>query len=99
MDKELKKILDGITSLNKTVDSFSKNYQSTKRQINTLQASIERIEKKVDYVMNFLDEFLLADSEDEEDLDTEIYDTDESWVQDLDSWKKEYYEEDEDEDI
>lgn len=102
MDKELKKILDAVNELNKTANTFNRGYQSTKRQINNIQSSIDRIEKKVDYIMNFLDEVLVGDSSDDDeddDLEGEIYDTDESWAQDLNSWKKEYYDEDEDEDI
>ena len=69
--------------------------------INIIGHKIESTERKVNHIINFLEEFLAGnqlEDYDEDENNQDIYDSEESWVQDPDAWKDEdYYSEDDEE--
>lgn len=104
MNNEINKVIKSVDSLSKNVDAINKMALSldkittkNEKQLKIIDISIKRIENKIDFIMNFLEELLIGDEIEDDDEDGAIYDSDETWAQDPDSWKdgEEYNDEDE----
>ena len=78
-------------TIQKKLDSIKQALDSIEEKDTKITSQIQRIETKIDYLMNFLEEFLASDIDDEEELDPDIYDSGESWEQDPDTWKDSGY--------
>ena len=80
--------------IEKIVANLETNIDKLEQKLSVISSQMDRINDKVDHIINFL-EFLVADTT-EEDLEEQedIYDSDESWAQDPDSWKNNDYHDD-----
>jgi hypothetical protein len=77
MSREFNELSRKITQLDKNVDGLEKKF-------GTINVHLKRIENKVNHIINFLEEFLVADSDEEDN-----FDSDETWVADPEAWKGE----------
>lgn len=68
---------------------MSKTPEQLETEINGLYAHFDRIEDKVNYIINLLEILIETDIE-EEIEDDEYMDSNEGWISDLDSWKDSY---------
>ena len=80
MSKELVDLGKKVATLDKTVDNLGK-------KMSKVNVHLQRIENKVNHIINFLEEFLVADTSEDYD-DEDDFDTDETWVPDPDAWKQ-----------
>jgi len=91
MSKSFEKIDKILMKLENNIDNLEK-------KLVLISSQIDRVNDKVDHIINFL-EFLVAEETEEELEEDDIYDTDESWAKDPDSWKNEEYYDDEEEEF
>ena len=75
-----------------------KKVNSLEENVANIKVQISKIDAKIDHIINFLEFLIDNETEEQEDDDQDIYDSDETWVEDPDSWKNNEYDEDDDED-
>ena len=69
---------------------MSKTPEQLEAEIQGLYTHFDRIEEKVNYIINLLEVLIETDIEDTETDEEEDYLGGEGWIQDLDAWKDGY---------
>jgi hypothetical protein len=57
------------------------------KRVNAVNIHFDRIEEKVNYIINLL-EILISDEDEDEEDEEELDDSNEGWIVGLDSWKE-----------
>lgn len=65
---------------NKNFAKLDKRVDNIEKKINKIGFQLQRIENKVNHLMNFLEELLVHSEDNEEEEEYEDYDNDETWL-------------------
>lgn len=71
---------------------MSKTPEQLEEEIQGLYTHFDRIEEKVNYIINLLEVLIETDLEEDETED-DLYNGNEGWIEDLDAWKDGYEDE------
>jgi len=71
---------------------MSKTPEQLEAEIQGLYTHFDRIEEKVNYIINLLEVLIETDLEEDETED-DLYNGNEGWIEDLDAWKDGYEDE------
>ena len=77
-----------FNEVNKKITQLDKNFDNLDKKFSKINIHLQRIENKVNHIINFLEEFLASDDDEEEEYEAENFDHDETWVPDPDSWRE-----------
>lgn len=69
--------------------SSKEQFDALETKVNLMYTHFDRIEEKVNYIINLLEILIETDIEDEVDEDDDMVGN-EGWITDLDAWKDSY---------
>jgi hypothetical protein len=81
-------IMSNGSSLDSLFFQLQERVADLDKKVNDVNIHFDRIEEKVNYIINLLEVLISDEDEDEEEDEEELDDSNEGWIVGLDSWKE-----------